>query len=277
MKLIGITSALGSTQTYQNTAYVTAFTRPGVTPLLIPQLVVKNRELLTRDSFMTMFVDQIAEYAARLDGLCISGGADLNPIAFDEINYQSTNVDITRDYMELALIEAFINAEKPIMGICRGHQAVGMYLGLPFFQQDLASTNENHQLAGDKVHRQEPCHQVYIHGGYREYLENATKQDNLRTINCNSHHHQGFTLTYDGKLPKHVKSRDFTAWYINRLSEYELEKDKCNGKIEILATTPLVIEAFRHRTLPIFCTQAHPEEHGSEGLTIQYWLDTMVK
>lgn len=84
---------------------------------------------------------QAKEYAKIADGLLITGGESVHParfgMTFDELadgdpgiaHNLKAGCNTTRDEMEFAAFEAFYEAGKPIMGICRGHQLVNAALG----------------------------------------------------------------------------------------------------------------------------------------------------
>ena len=86
------------------------------------------------------------------DGLILAGGGDMEPSLFGQENRGSDNIDPDRDRAELALLDAFVAAGKPILGICRGHQVVNVWAGGTLIQ-DLAAKNAAHRRVDrDKVH-----------------------------------------------------------------------------------------------------------------------------
>ena len=86
------------------------------------------------------------------DGLILAGGGDVEPILYGQKNCGSDNIDLCRDKAELALLDAFSKAGKPVLGICRGHQVVNVWAGGGIIQ-DLGEQNAIHRRAErDKVH-----------------------------------------------------------------------------------------------------------------------------
>lgn len=75
----------------------------------------------------------VAEYAPAPDlscqGLLLCGGGDIEPARFGQENRGAQPPDPTRDQAELALFQAFAQAGKPILGICRGMQLINVALG----------------------------------------------------------------------------------------------------------------------------------------------------
>ncbi len=65
----------------------------------------------------------------KYDGLILCGGEDIHPKYYGEPVNGAVHINEQRDIAELALIEAFISAQKPILGICRGSQLLNVALG----------------------------------------------------------------------------------------------------------------------------------------------------
>ena len=63
------------------------------------------------------------------DGLLLAGGGDMDPSLFGQADQGSREIDRARDRAELALLDAFLGAGKPVLAICRGHQVVNVWLG----------------------------------------------------------------------------------------------------------------------------------------------------
>ncbi len=70
------------------------------------------------------------DYVADLDGLILQGGADIAPEHYGETPLKPEWAgDATRDRYELGLLKRFLDAGKPVLGICRGHQLINVALG----------------------------------------------------------------------------------------------------------------------------------------------------
>lgn len=88
------------------------------------------------------------------DGLLLAGGDDVDPALFGQENRDSRGVDQARDQAELALLDAFLGANKPVLAICRGHQMVNVWLGGDLIQDlgpELAPFHRQDE-PGDRVH-----------------------------------------------------------------------------------------------------------------------------
>jgi putative glutamine amidotransferase len=71
-----------------------------------------------------------AELVARLDGLVIAGGPDVEPARYGaEPDPRTGPPARERDAWELALLNAALAAGKPVLGICRGMQLLNVALG----------------------------------------------------------------------------------------------------------------------------------------------------
>ncbi|TXS28867.1 gamma-glutamyl-gamma-aminobutyrate hydrolase family protein [Streptomyces sp. ms191] len=71
-----------------------------------------------------------AEVVARLDGVVVAGGADVEPVRYGAAPDPRTGPPArARDAWELALIEAALASGTPLLGICRGMQLLNVALG----------------------------------------------------------------------------------------------------------------------------------------------------
>jgi putative glutamine amidotransferase len=87
-----------------------------------------------------------------LDGLIISGGADVDPWQYGaEPHEQTKGWRLDRDTWELALLDAAWEARLPVLGICRGMQVMAVHAGGSLEQHvpDLVG-NENHSPGGSE-------------------------------------------------------------------------------------------------------------------------------
>lgn len=86
------------------------------------------------------------------DGLILCGGTDVEPRHYGEKINGSVNIDLERDAAELALLKAYTEAGKPIMGICRGHQIINIFFGGSLYQDIPESALHKRQNGIDNVH-----------------------------------------------------------------------------------------------------------------------------
>jgi putative glutamine amidotransferase len=63
------------------------------------------------------------------DGLCLTGGGDIDPARYGEANIKSEDIDPARDALELALLERALERDIPVLGVCRGFQLINVRFG----------------------------------------------------------------------------------------------------------------------------------------------------
>ncbi|WP_235925902.1 gamma-glutamyl-gamma-aminobutyrate hydrolase family protein [Actinokineospora pegani] len=74
--------------------------------------------------------DWRAETVDWLDGLVLSGGADIDPIRYGQPPHPTTGTpQPARDDAELALVEAALELDLPLLAVCRGMQLLNVALG----------------------------------------------------------------------------------------------------------------------------------------------------
>ena len=165
--------------------------------------------------------DTVAQLTELADGLFLTGGVDMEPARYGEETLpECGNLDLWRDETELAFAEAFIEAKKPILGVCRGLQTLNVALGGTLYQDIPSQLGLTHA------------------SGTTHVIENAEGSELFRFYgkHCvvNSFHHQAV-------------------------------KDLAPG-LEVTAASEYgnVVEAFRHKELPIVAYQFHPERMRGE-------------
>lgn len=90
----------------------------------------------------------LADYAELLDGLVLEGGSDMWPGSYGETPLRPEwSGDRVRDEYETELLRAFIDAGKPVLGVCRGLQVLNVAFGGTLYQ-DIGT-----QKPGSGAHR----------------------------------------------------------------------------------------------------------------------------
>jgi putative glutamine amidotransferase len=148
-------------------AYVQAVERAGGRALLVPPSE-----------------DAVEETLDALDGLLFSGGADLDPDLYGaEAHPETDDVRPERDRAEVALLEAALERDMPVLAVCRGSQIFNVARGGDLVQH-LPET------VGDDRHKHTPGvfadHDVDLAPGTRVQRILGDRAP------VKSHHHQGY-------------------------------------------------------------------------------------
>lgn len=82
---------------------------------------------------------RLSDYPQYLDGLVLQGGADIAPQCYgEEPIHPDWAGDRLRDAYEMELLYEFIEAGRPVLGICRGAQLINVAMGGTLYQ-DIAT------------------------------------------------------------------------------------------------------------------------------------------
>ena len=157
---------------------------------------------------VTEDIEKIKEYADMFDGFLISGGLDIDPKYYgEEIKFDNVKTDAARDGFEVLAINEFYKTGKPILGICRGLQALNVFLGGTLYQH---IDNHKQEEAGNVQ-----THSVDVVKGSR--FQEITGEEKLMV---NTFHHQNIkdlaptlvadAYSYDGYIEAaHDKEHTF--------------------------------------------------------------------
>ncbi len=153
--------------------YVEAIERAGARPLLVPPAE-----------------DGIEETLDALDGILFSGGSDLDPETYGaDAHPETAGTRPARDRAELALLEAALARDMPVLAICRGSQVLNVARGGDLVQH-------LPEVVGSEVHRE-------VSGVFSEHpvrIEDDSRLGGLlgESVPVKSHHHQGFGRVGEG-------------------------------------------------------------------------------
>lgn len=125
-----------------------------------------------------------------IDGVLLSGGGDLNPLRYgDEATHSTTyGVDAERDGFELDLVRSARARDLPLLGICRGIQALNVAFGGTLIQDitDQLGSALNHRQQQAGYTRDDTSHDVQIEYGAHPLSDLIGNEP----LAVNSFHHQ---------------------------------------------------------------------------------------
>jgi putative glutamine amidotransferase len=136
----------------------------------------------------------LARYAQALDGLVLQGGNDVAPQQYGEQPlHPDWHGDRMRDLYEIELVRAFVDAGKPVFGICRGLQLLNVAYGGSLYQDIGTQQPEalDHRVLGRYEHHH---HTVEFVPG----TQLARLFPGVQRATTNSIHHQGIKTLAPG-------------------------------------------------------------------------------
>ena len=126
------------------------------------------------------------------DGLILCGGNDINPERYGEKLNGAVDIDFERDEAEFALLQAYIDARKPVLGICRGCQLINVFFGGSLYQNLPEADLHKRKNNTDVVHSITAISDSIVGGLYGE------------SFAVNSAHHQAVKTLGEGLLASAV-------------------------------------------------------------------------
>jgi putative glutamine amidotransferase len=158
-----------STAVRKNTRYHEAILRAGGRPLGIDQRATNSQ--------------REAAFAA-MHGLLLSGGADIEPARYGRGTTRAVGIQPGRDQLEA---EAWVAANErllPILGICRGLQAINVFSGGTLIQH--VDGHESPSYGSGSV----MCHPLRVRPGTRLATILRRARPGAIVLSVNSYHHQ---------------------------------------------------------------------------------------
>ena len=195
--------------------YLDALQRVGLTPVLVTP-AHGSRDI---DALLSI-----------CSGLVLAGGEDIDPSRYGEEPIpQLGPINPPRDVAEFRTLEAALERDLPVLGICRGHQLLNVFFGGSLYQDIGVATGEGH-----------------LH---------------LQTTPWGSHHHD-VTVERDSRLGRAIgrERMEINSYHHQAIRELaptlEVTARADDGLIE-------AVESKEHRWL--VGVQWHPERHEAEA------------
>ena len=155
---------------YVSDAYIQAVKSVGGLPIVLP--LIKSKSV-------------IQEYVELCDGFLFCGGGDITPLLFGQ--EPATNVgktDITLDLFQIRLMKAVLEADKPVLAICRGMQVLNVACGGTIYQDINLVDFETINHMQNSISRRDISHKVIFEP------DSMTKKILGTFAYTNSFHHQ---------------------------------------------------------------------------------------
>lgn len=157
-------------------------------------------------------MENVDDWVPRCDGIIVAGGADIHPSVYGQSvtnNRGLSKFDLLRDVRELYTLKLAFDRRTPVLGICRGHQIMGVFKGLKDdFVMDLdGSVSHQPSRSNITLTQREPNHQVFFidpqsfpppKAKEREVFKKVLKEpEDVGYVN--SFHHQGLEFFVTAK------------------------------------------------------------------------------
>jgi putative glutamine amidotransferase len=156
--------------------------------------------MISPDPYLIEDPDDVLE---RIDGLMLTGGADIDPSSYGARPHAETRGSVpARDRAELALSRRAIELDLPVLGVCRGMQLLNVALGGTLHQHvpDLVGNHEHRRRPGSF---EDSDHQVRLQPGSL-----AARAAGEQHHSTKSHHHQAIDELGEGLVVTGVSVLD---------------------------------------------------------------------
>ena len=193
-----IICGISDTKQYVSDAYIQAVKASGGLPLVLP--LVKSKTV-------------IQDYVSLCDGFLFCGGGDITPLLFgQEPSSGIGKTDITLDLFQIRLMKVILEAQKPVLAICRGMQILNFACGGTIYQdldnvdfevinhmqtslsrRDVshkvffAPKTKMHRFLGDFAYTNSFHHQAVDRLGHDLIVSGSTGDDIIEAIEMPSH------------------------------------------------------------------------------------------
>ena len=172
--VVGISDPCSANGEINRADYIEAVRRAGDTPVVVCRAAP----------------EAVDAAVARLDLLIMTGGEDFAPSLYGAAPSPRLGlVNAVRDEFDFALLRSAVRHEVPVLGICRGHQALNVFFGGSLYQdlpsefQFRAAESHSYRLCGKELG--DHMHDIVVEADSRLYGVLGVGR-----IGVNSSHHQ---------------------------------------------------------------------------------------
>jgi putative glutamine amidotransferase len=133
-----------------------------------------------------------------MDGLLLAGGADIDPALYGETANGALEMDQARDDVELAAWREAESRSLPVFGICRGLQAINVFLGGKLLQDVPSHAGTPYGKGPAHTHdlEIEPASRLgrAVASAAPDGLAAGDAEDSALQLQVNTYHHQAVSL-----------------------------------------------------------------------------------
>lgn len=134
--------------------------------------------------------DSPRKVVAEIDGLVLTGGGDVDPVMYREDRHPTvSDAEPGRDEFEIDLARRAMDADLPVLAICRGAQVLNVAAGGTLVQ-DIPSAIETTLAHSIEEPKHEIAHDVTVTPGSRLQRALGNGVSGNHTCRVNSRHHQ---------------------------------------------------------------------------------------
>jgi putative glutamine amidotransferase len=181
--------------------------------------------------------DNMREVVKNVDMLVIPGGADIDPTRYGAIpGVMDSRVNVHYEYLDRVLLPLFIEAKKPIVGICRGMQSLNVFFGGTLNQHIIGHHQGENRVQTKQELQTEDGRIAYVNTMHHQSVD--VLGDDIEML--------GYTTMYQGCYGNKTHIRNW-KWYDDK-------------GVEKFSERVVVPEFIKHTKLPIVGFQWHPEE-----------------
>lgn len=178
--LIGITCGLDADRFTVTEYYSRGVEKCGGVPVIIP---------------VTTNLSTLENLSAKICGLILTGGGDLDPAHFgEEPAIGMGKITPERDHYELELTKIFLASHKPLLGICRGMQVLNIAAGGTIWQDIYTQLYYPVLKHSQEAPKPYPTHRVNVLADTMLSLIFGERNE----IRVNSFHHQSINKVAKG-------------------------------------------------------------------------------
>lgn len=201
--------------------YMNGLIQAGATPIIFP---------FSSDE------EELIHLVDMCGGILFTGGHDVSPLLYQEKPLQGlVSCCDMRDEMEKIVLKASMDADKSILGICRGIQFINVALGGTLYQ-DLPL-----QHPSDTIHRQQAPYDVPVHQVQIKKDSPLYKCLGTECLSVNSCHHQAvktlapslksMAISSDGLTEAIYHPDQKFLWAVQWHPEFSYQNDPHSKKI----------------------------------------------